>query len=126
LTHATIHVLQHTFFFISALIFWWAVFGHRTRVVHASALALLFTTMLHTSALGLLLTFAPRAWYAHAGAAIFGLTDLEDQQLGGLIMWLPGAFAYLVAGLAVVALWLSPHTGRPLGFESSATEPDTV
>ena len=119
LTHPALHVLQHTFFLVSALVFWWAVFGHRTRAVDATALALLFTTMLHTSALGLLLTFAPRSWYAHHGPLMFGLSELEDQQLGGLVMWVPGSLAYLIAGLAVVALWLSlPRTGRPLRLDA--------
>jgi len=119
LANDAIHVLQHTFFFVSALVFWWAVFGHRTRAADAAALALLFTTMLHTSALGLLLTFAPRPWYALDGPALFGLTALADQQLGGLIMWVPGSLAYLIAGLVVVAWWLSPaRAGQSLGVDA--------
>ena len=45
-----------------------------------------------------------------------GLSALEDQQLGGLVMWVPGSLPYLVAGLAVVRAWLSParkHRTRP-------------
>jgi putative membrane protein len=38
-----------------------------------------------------------------------GLTALEDQQLGGLVMWMLGGLAYVGAGLAVVAAWLSPR-----------------
>jgi putative membrane protein len=69
--------------------------------------------MLHTSALGALLTFAPSAWYPLDGAPAFGLTALEDQQLGGLVMWLPGGLAYMIAGLAVVRRWLSaPRVAR--------------
>jgi putative membrane protein len=65
--------------------------------------------MLHTSALGALLTFAPSPWYAHtAGPRVFGLAPLEDQQLGGLIMWVPGGFAYVVVALAIVGAWLAP------------------
>jgi len=94
LTHPVLHVRQHTFFLASALAFWWAVFGRRTRAVDPTALALLFTTMLHTSALGLLLTFASRSWCAHHGLLMFGLSELEDQQLGGLVMWVPGSLAY--------------------------------
>ena len=103
-----LHVLQHTCFFASALVFWWAAFGRGIRAPDTTSIALLFTTMLHTSALGLLLTFAPTPWYAHPAPALFGLTALEDQQLGGLVMWVPGGVAYLVAGLVIVAAWLSP------------------
>ena len=102
-----LHVLQHTCFFASALVFWWAAWGRGLRARNGASIALLFTTMLHTSALGLLLTFAPTPWYAQE-SGLSGLTALEDQQLGGLVMWVPGSFAYLIAGLAIVALWLSP------------------
>jgi cytochrome c oxidase assembly factor CtaG len=108
-----LHVLQHTCFFASALLFWWAAWGRGLRARGAVSIALPFTTMLHTSALGLLLTFAPTPWYAHLEPGLLGLTALEDQQLGGLVMWVPGSFAYLIAGLAIVALWLSPARVEP-------------
>jgi cytochrome c oxidase assembly factor CtaG len=105
-----LHVLQHTCFFVSALGFWWAVTGGNRRMPAASSIAALFVTMLHTSALGALLTFAPSAWYAGADAPALGLSALEDQQLGGLVMWVPGGLAYLIAGLAVVRVWLESPT----------------
>lgn len=103
-----IHVLQHTCFFVSALVFWWGALGRGLRTPDATSIALLFTTMLHTSALGLLLTFSPTPWYAQTAPGFLGLTALEDQQLGGLVMWVPGGFAYLFAGLMIVAAWLVP------------------
>ncbi len=63
--------------------------------------------MLHTSALGALLTFAPSPWYVTDGALAFGLSALEDQQLGGLIMWVPGSIPYLIMGLIIVGRWLA-------------------
>jgi cytochrome c oxidase assembly factor CtaG len=104
LADPSLHVLQHASFFGSAFVFWWAVFG--SRVPGAASIACLFTTMLHTSALAVLLTFAPAPWYTYDTSIPFGMTALEDQQLGGLVMWVPGAFAYVVAGLAIVAGWL--------------------
>jgi putative membrane protein len=102
-------VLQHVCFFASALAFWWAMFGAAARVPGAVSIACLFVTMLHTSALGALLTLAPSPWYVHsARTGVFGLGAIEDQQLGGLIMWVPGGIAYLVASLLIVGSWLSP------------------
>lgn len=113
LADPSLHVLQHTCFFVSAFLFWWVVFS--SRAVGTTSLACLFTTMLHTSALAVLLTFAPAPWYAHDATIPFGLTALEDQQLGGLVMWVPGASAYVVAGLAIVASWLrQPRAQRDL------------
>jgi cytochrome c2 len=64
-----------------------------------------FTTALHTTVLGAFLTFAPTPWYTAYGGrgAAWGLSPLADQQLAGLIMWVPAGVAYLVAGLAMVA-----------------------
>jgi putative membrane protein len=109
------HVAQHTCFFASALGFWWSVFGGGARAADGRSIASLFTTMLHTSALGALLTFAPSAWYPLEEAPAFGLTALEDQQLGGLVMWVPGGLAYMIAGLAVVRRWLSASRVAGLG-----------
>jgi putative membrane protein len=106
-----VHILQHTCFFGSALAYWWSVFG-RARTPKGSAIASLFTTTLHTSVLGALLTFAPWPWYAAEGGRAFGLSALEDQQLGGLIMWVPGGLAYMMAGLLLVHRWLAPPRGR--------------
>jgi putative membrane protein len=109
LANEAVHIAQHTCFLGSALFFWWSVFGGSLERRGAASLASLFTTMMHTSALGALLTFALKPWYAHyAQASLFGLTALEDQQLGGLLMWVPGGTVYLLAGLYIVAAWLAP------------------
>ncbi len=114
LASTPIHILQHVCFFVSALAFWWTVFGGAARVANATSVASVFTTMLHTSALGALLTFAPTPWYAIGDEPVFGLTHLEDQQLGGLVMWIPGGFAYMIAGLVIVGKWLArPDARRP-------------
>jgi putative membrane protein len=104
LRHEGIHIAQHACFFVSALLFWWSVLARRSRQADGVAVASLFTTMLHTSVLGALLTFAPTVWYrGYAAAALGSLMPIEDQQLGGLIMWVPAGMSYIVAGLAIVA-----------------------
>jgi putative membrane protein len=103
-----LHVVQHACFFGSALVFWWAMFGGAVRIAAPVSLACLFATMLHTSVLGALLTFAPAPRFVtFADADLFGLPPLEDQQLGGLIMWVPGGIAYVVVALVVVGAWLA-------------------
>jgi putative membrane protein len=55
-----------------------------------------------------LLTFAATIWYPAYAETVqaWGLTPLEDQQIGGLIMWVPASFVFLVAGVALLAKWL--------------------
>jgi len=86
-----LHFLQHATFLGTALLFWWTVLGRGTRSL--APMLSLFTTMLHTGALGALMTFAAGPWYA--GYA------LDDQQLAGLVMWIPAGIAYPAAALAL-------------------------
>ena len=104
-----IHTLQHVSFLGSALLFWWAVLGDGSfRPQRGLSMLYIFTTMAHTGALGALLTWSGIVWYpSYVGAGeAFGMDALEDQQLGGLIMWVPGGLAYLIAGLALASQWL--------------------
>ncbi|MBI1682916.1 cytochrome c oxidase assembly protein [Caulobacter hibisci] len=84
----------------SATLFWRAV---RSAPAPAGVAALLATTV-QMGLLGALLTFMPRALYApHALTTIpWGLSPLEDQQLAGLLMWIPAAGAYLAAALVLL------------------------
>ncbi len=127
--HPVIHTLQHTSFLLTALLFWRGIVGEAaTRRGTGHAMLSLFTTMVHTSALGALIALAPGLWYPSyiEPTSMLGADPLQDQQLGGLIMWVPGALAYLIGALAVAARWLSegprtshqsrwpaPHTDRP-------------
>jgi cytochrome c oxidase assembly factor CtaG len=65
--------------------------------------------MIQSTILGALLTFAPAPWYAAqtvAGAILAPHDPLLDQQLAGVIMWIPGGPLYLGAFLWLVARWL--------------------
>ncbi len=110
LRSAAIHDVQHVSFFGTALLFWWALVRRRRR---AETTIHVFTTLIHTGMLGMLLTFATTPWYPfYAQTAPFrGLTPLEDQQLGGLIMWVPSGALLVIAGLLLVHAWLR-HMGR--------------
>jgi putative membrane protein len=111
-----IHHLQHASFLGSALLFWWTLLRERgSRRGDGVAVVLLFTTMLHTGALGALLTFSTTPWYApYVAAPSTRLSPLEDQQIGGLVMWVPGGLAYLAAALALMARWLREPRARTL------------
>ena len=110
----TAHDLQHASFLVAALLFWRILLDpvSRRRLGHGQAVLFLFTTTLHATVLGVLMTISPRAWYpAYAGRTEWwGLTALEDQQLAGLIMWMPACAPYLVfAIVAFVKLVSEPN-----------------
>jgi putative membrane protein len=121
LTSEVVHTIQHLSFLVSALLFWWAlIHGRHGLMGYGAAVLYMFTTSVHSGVLGALLTFASSLWYpAYAGTTeSWGLSPLEDQQLGGLIMWVPAGLVYLAAGLALFVGWLRESERRVLRRES--------
>jgi len=118
------HAAQHASFLGTALLFWWAVLGGRgsgprRNDALGARLLVLFLTALHTGALGALITFALRPLIPAylTTTAPWGFTPLEDQQLAGLVMWIPGGVAYVAAALWLIAgvLRETPLGSQPLG-----------
>lgn len=103
-----VHALEHFCFLGSALLFWWAMFHPRRRAALGGSILYLFTTAVHTAVLGALLATSRSIWYPVYVNSVspFGLTPLEDQQLAGLVMWIPAGMVYLVAALAITRRWL--------------------
>lgn len=109
ISSALVHAGQHLSFLLSALLFWWALFRrHGTHGQHGAGAFYVFTTMVHNGVLGALLTFSTVVWYpAYSNTTeSWGLTALEDQQLGGLIMTVPPIAVYLAAFLYLFARWI--------------------
>jgi cytochrome c oxidase assembly factor CtaG len=79
--------------------------------------------MLHTSILGALMALAPRVLYQAqtADALHWGVTPLEDQQLAGVMMWVPAGTVYAGAALAFAALWIS-RSDKPVGSGHTIAE----
>lgn len=115
LTSDLAHAAQHGSFMAASLLFWSLLLrpGSERRSGYGWGVPYLFTTAVHGSVLAALLTFSGEAWYpAYAvSTAAWGLTPLEDQQLAGVIMWVPPGFVYLAAILLVMGVWLR-GTGR--------------
>jgi putative membrane protein len=110
------HAVEHACFLVSAGLFWWAVLRADAPNRGRAMLALLITLM-HTGLLGALLTFANTPVYRDA-------TGLTDQQLAGLIMWVPGGLVYLVAAGYCGHVWMRQLGRRSGGWPGA--EPFTV
>jgi putative membrane protein len=118
------HAAQHTAFLGSAVLFWWST-AHCPRTARGLAIVYLFATAVHTGVLGALMAFARTPWYPDYAArvAAWGLSPLGDQQLAGLIMWIPASAAYLIAALATTHRWLRDSEREVLQRERAAFAP---
>jgi putative membrane protein len=110
-----VHTLQHVSFFGSALLFWWAIINSpRAAASYGAGILYLFTTSIHSGILGAFLTFTTRVWYPVYSdtTSAWGLTPIEDQQLGGMIMWVPAGIVYIAAALFMFAGWMRESEKR--------------
>lgn len=110
LSDERLHWLQHVSFLGTAFLFWSAMLrGKAGRLAQGPAVFYLFVTALHSGFLGILLTVAKAPLYPTqmAASAEWRLTPLEDQQLAGLVMWVPAGIVYAGAALWLAGLWIN-------------------
>jgi putative membrane protein len=110
LTDARLHVAEHAAFLGTALLFWWPVVhpGRQGAVGYGMSAVAVFLMSMQGGLLGALMTSASTPWYpAYASSVVlWGLTPLDDQQIGGMVMSSSAGFGYLAATLALLAAWL--------------------
>jgi cytochrome c oxidase assembly factor CtaG len=127
LLNENVHILEHLAFLAAAVIGWWPMLGFLQTAAPRSSYPVqifyLFAMMLSSTALGAYLSLARSPiypFYINAPAVIngfalpyltpgprlWGLSVMDDQQLAGLVMWMPGNMLYFAALMVVVALWL--------------------
>jgi putative membrane protein len=111
---------MHITLFGSAIVLWSELLHHTARNT-ALALAVGLSTSMQMGLLGAVLALAGRPlFYAHLiTTRVWGLTPLQDQQLGGTLMWVPGILLFLwVAVRSLRRLWstlegMSRHESHP-------------
>jgi cytochrome c oxidase assembly factor CtaG len=109
------HIAQHSCFLVSSLIFWWAMLHpRRGSAGYGVSAACLFATSLIGGALGALMSLSQSPWYADyaaMGMSGIGLDPVTDQQLAGLVMWIPGGMVHGIAALVLFYKWLKASEG---------------
>lgn len=104
-----LHVAQHASFGGTALLFWFSVLERRRE--YGAAALYTFATSVHTGILGALMFLTPQPWYPIYGNS---LAAREDQQLAGLIMWIPGGALMAFTALCLLWFWLRDIEQRVL------------
>ncbi len=119
LTSAPAHALEHVMLVGTAVMFWWPVLASRrdTRLRPLDIIGYLGAAVVSGTLLGIILTFAPAGIYPaylHPADTLhllqlirgeWGLVPAVDQQIGGLLMWVPVGLLYLGFMLAAFIRW---------------------
>ena len=103
----TVHILQHLVFLTTAVIMWWPVLSpvpELPRIPHLLQMLYLFLLGIPMSITGALIALSDRVLYPFYAAAprVWGLMPIQDQQIGGLLMWVLGG---LMLWLVMTVIW---------------------
>lgn len=113
-----VHALEHASFLATSLALWSVLVGpRRVRVDRGQAVLMVFLLGLQSVLLATLITFASTPWYEpySSPAPGWGLDPLADQQLAGVVMWVPSGLILTATGLVLLVGWL-----REIDDEGSA------
>ncbi len=117
--HEWLHIVEHLTFIGAALIGWWPIAGPASVSLPRSPAPIrmlyIFFMAMPCTLLGAILTFAGRPLYSYYVQAPhpFGLGVLDDQRLGGLLMWVPTHVILLVCLSIIAGNWLSSQDTSP-------------
>lgn len=127
--HDAVHALEHVSFLATATLVWSSVLGPvRVRVSRGFAVLGVFALALQSTFLSVLLTFARAPWYEPYATPAPGwdVDPLADQQLAGVLMWIPAGLLHAGIGLALLVSWfreLDPPAPRARPADGSVLEP---
>jgi cytochrome c oxidase assembly factor CtaG len=104
-----LHDIEHISFFVSGLFYWWHVIGAGPRIhkplSYAFRVVYLLGTIPFNMFLGAFIAFAESPIYTYYTSVprLWGISVINDQRIGGVIMWIPGSMMYIIATLVIVA-----------------------
>jgi cytochrome c oxidase assembly factor CtaG len=128
LKSALVHDLEHLTFLGTAVLFWWHVIGcapHIHRRLSQGVRIGYALSMVPANALtGIAIAMASEPIYEHYTTVprLGEMTALQDQMLGGTIMWIPGSMMYIIAALILIAQVLRADSKEKEQAEAASTE----
>lgn len=116
-----VHALEHLTLVLTGVVLTWHAMVARPVL---AAVGGALVSMLAVTPLAVMLVFAARPWYTSHLHSGHGLTPLEDQQIGGALMWFPGSLAYLGAVCIAIVRHLSEAGGPVAATAAQAVKVD--
>jgi putative membrane protein len=126
LAHHPIHILQHLTFLAASVLMWWPLLSPLPELPRASYPAQMlycFLMVIPMSIVSIYIAMADTLLYpAYATAPrLWGISPMEDQQYGGLIMWIPGGVFFYAVMTVVFFKW-----ARRGGDDTASAQVDWV
>jgi cytochrome c oxidase assembly factor CtaG len=126
LENQNIHILEHLTFIVFGILNWWPMFSQSKdlpRLSIGGQVLYLFLSGMPSVLLGAGLTFSPPLYAPYIAAPrVWGISAATDQQLGGLIMWVPVSISYIVVMSVLFIRWMQQQEAKQLAEEREAYE----
>ncbi len=102
-------LLEHVTILGTAFLFWSVALARKRGLSYGARALFVMTAAVATDLPGVIMVFAPQAICSmpHENSLRWGLTPLEDQQLAGLLMWVPANLAFFSIATLLFARWMS-------------------
>jgi putative membrane protein len=112
MVHHPVHIVEHLCFLVAATIMWWPIMSslpELPRLAYPLQLLYVFLLMLPMTAVSIFITYADTVLYPFYATVprIWGITALQDQRIGGLIMWIPGGFIFIAVLSVIFFKWVA-------------------
>ena len=110
LHHVSVHFINHIFFFATSILFWWPIIGPapvKSKLSVIQKIIYLLVAITPSAVLAAFITFSGRILYDYTTTPLHWnvASHIEDQTLGGIIMWLPGNFLFFGILVGLFFLW---------------------
>lgn len=126
LENQNIHILEHLTFIVFGILYWWPIFSPSKdlpRLSIGGQILYLFLSGMPSVLLGAGLTFSPPLYAPYLAAPrVWGISAATDQQLGGLIMWVPVSIGYIVIMSVLFIRWMQQQEAKQLAKERDLYE----
>jgi putative membrane protein len=123
--HHEVHILQHLMFLVASVVMWWPMLSplpELPRLSYPGQMLYSFLMTLPMTVISIFIVYADHVLYqAYASAPrLWGLSPLEDQRLGGLIMWIPGGLFFYLLTSVIFFRWSTSHRDDVAGAQVGA------
>ncbi len=124
-----LHIVSHLLFITTGVLFWWPVLSPMEEGLPplsiGKKMAYLFFSDMPMVLLGAGLTFVPPLYERYINAPhIWGLSPETDQQLAGLLMWIPGSIFFIVIVSILFIQWMQAQDAKQRAEEAALYDDD--
>ena len=115
MAHHWLHIIQHLMFLVASVLMWWPILSplpELPRLAYPLQMLYLFLLSIPMSIVAVYIAYADTVLYPAYSVAprLWGISPMQDQQIGGLIMWIPGGL-YFVSVISVIFFRWQQHNG---------------